>query len=199
MPPWYYRRRWRSNRRRRIPYRRWRFRKPVQRTFRRKPYRVRKLWRKKFKRKLKKITVKEWQPKKIRNCRIKGDLCLFACGQQRVPHNFTLYSESIVPEKEPGGGAWSIMQLTLRALWDEFVKFRNWWTTSNDNLPLVRFMNVKFKFYKSKHTDYIVIPHLCPPFAVTREDYLNTQPIRALMDRRKIIVPRLKPGDKKNT
>ncbi len=28
--------------------------------------------------------------------------------------------ESIIPVKEPGGGGWSVMQLTLRALYDEF-------------------------------------------------------------------------------
>ncbi len=89
------------------------------------------------------------------------------------------------------GGAWSIMQLTFRALYDEYKKYRNWWTTSNEGLPLVKYNGVTMKFYRSYYTDYIVIPVLCPPFTVTREDYLNTQPFRALMNKNKIIVPRL--------
>ncbi len=104
----------------------------------------------------------------------------------------------MVPEGEPGGGAWSIMQLTLRALWDEYVHFRNWWTKSNDGLPLVRYNYCKFKFYRAKECDYIVTPVLTPPFNVGRDDYLNTHPIRALMNRNKIIVTRQKPGQRKN-
>lgn len=99
-----------------------------------------------------------------------------------------MYAESIVPKREPGGGAWSIMQLTLRALYDEYKKYRNWWTFTNEGLPLVRYNGVKIKFYRSYYTDYIVIPVTCPPFSVTMEDYLNTQPFRALMNKNKIVI-----------
>lgn len=199
MPPFnFYRRRWRPNRQRWIRRRStWR-RRPRQ-TIRRRFYRKRWVRRrfKKPKRKLKKIIMKIWQPKSIRRCTIKGPLCLFACGIRNISNNFTLFSESIVPEGNSGGGAWSIMQLTLTALWDEYIHFKNWWTTSNDNHPLVRYLFCKFKFYKSLYTDYVVVPNLCPPFAVGRDDYLSTQPLRMLMNRHKIIVPRLQPGSKK--
>lgn len=122
---------------------------------------------------------------------------MLACGITKIANNFTLFSESIVPEGESGGGGWSIMQLTLTALWDEYIHFRNWWTTTNDNHPLVRYIKCKMKFYKSKHTDYVVVPQLCPPFAVTRDDYLSTQPLRMLMNRHKIIVPKLTSASKK--
>ena len=90
------------------------------------------------------------------------------------------------------------MQLTLRALFDEYKKYRNWWTVSNQGLPLVKYLGCQFKFYRSAQTDYIVIPILTPPYAVTEEIYLNTQPSRALMNRRKIVVPRLdRPWTKK--
>lgn len=199
MPAFYFRRRpWTTwKRRRRTTYRRRRFRGPLRRTFYRRRRVRKRLYKRHLRKKLKRITVKQWQPKKIRNCTIKGNLLLFACGQQRINDNFTLYSESIVPEKEPGGGAWAITQLTLNALWDEFKKYRCWWTTSNDALPLVRYIKCQLKFYRSKYTDYIVIPQLCPPFDVGRDDYLNTQPLRALMNKNKIIVPRLKPGSKR--
>ncbi len=83
------------------------------------------------------------------------------------------------------------MQLTLRALYDELLHNRNWWTGSNVNKPLVRYIGCSFKFYRSKHTDYIVSISLCPPFEVTALDYLNTQPSLHLMNKNKIIVPRL--------
>nr|UGV37177.1 MAG: ORF1 [TTV-like mini virus]UGV37251.1 MAG: ORF1 [TTV-like mini virus]UGV42461.1 MAG: ORF1 [TTV-like mini virus]UGV42606.1 MAG: ORF1 [TTV-like mini virus] len=192
MPPIYFRR-WRyrrpryTNRYRRQRYTR--YRRPRKLLFRRlwrRRFRVRR--RRRFKKKLSKIHINQWQPKTIRKCLIKGDLCLFACGRQKINHNYTLFAESIVPKKEPGGGAWSIMQLTFRALYDEYKKYRNWWTTSNEGLPLVKYNGVTMKFYRSYYTDYIVIPVLCPPFTVTREDYLNTQPFRALMNKNKIIV-----------
>nr|UGV37444.1 MAG: ORF1 [TTV-like mini virus] len=198
MPPFnFYRRRWRPNwrtyRKRRFPRRR----RPRQ-TFRRRIRRKRWVRRrfKNFNKKLKRITVKIWQPKSIRKCTIKGPLCLLACGIRNIANNFTLFSESYVPEGNSGGGAWSIMQLTLSALWDEYTHFKNWWTKSNDNHPLVRYLRCKFKFYKSIYTDYVVVPQLCPPFAVGRDDYLSTQPLRMLMNKNKIIVPKLQPGKK---
>lgn len=198
MPPFNrWRRYWNSNwsRYRRRRFRARRPRKTIRRRFRRRRW-VRRRF-KNYRKKLKKITVKEWQPKKIRKCTIKGPLCLLACGRFCIANNFTLFAESYIPEKNCGGGAWSIMQLTLQALWDEYVKFRNWWTVSNDGLPLVKYMYCKFKFYRSPHTDYIVIPSLCPPFSVTRDDYLNTQPLRALMNKNKIIVPKLRENSRK--
>ncbi len=201
MPPWNYYRRWRQ-RWRQPRWRRWirtrRPRKTIRRRFQRRRWVRRHRFYRPIKRKLKKVTLKEWQPQHIRKCTIKGDLLLAACGRQRINHNYTLWTESIVPKEEPGGGGWSIMQLTLRALFDEYKKYRNWWTVSNQGLPLVKYLGCQFKFYRSAQTDYIVIPILTPPYAVTEEIYLNTQPSRALMNRRKIVVPRLdRPWTKK--
>ncbi len=90
-----YRRRFYYRRKRR-PYRRlrpktWRTRRPFRPTFWRRRW-VRKRYRK-YKRKLSKITVKQWQPKTIHNCTIKGLLPVFVCGRTRICHNYTLYAE----------------------------------------------------------------------------------------------------------
>nr|UGV35352.1 MAG: ORF1 [TTV-like mini virus] len=199
MPPYNYnwRRRWFQRRRRRPWFRRRRPRK----TFRRRYYRrylVRRR-RKRFykKKKAARITVKEWQPQKIVKSTIKGDLCLIACGQQRQNFNFTLYMESIIPVKEPGGGGWSVMQLTLRALYDEFLHYKNYWTKGNQGLPLIKYSGCEFKFYRSQSTDYLVTICTCPPFEVTLDSYLNTQPSRQLMNYKTIIVPKLSKTFKK--
>ena len=195
----FYRRRWRPNRRwrwrRRFGTRR--LRRPVRRRFWRRNWVRRRYFTKKRKRKLKKIRLNQWQPDQIRKCRIKGQLCLLTCGKGKINNNFTLTSESYVPVKEPGGGGWSIMQLTLRALWDEYVHFRNWWTHSNCGLPLAKFLYVTVKFYKSNDTDYIVTVQHTGPFEVTRDIYLNTQPSRHMMNHRSFIVPKLNPNKKK--
>lgn len=197
----FYRRRWYSNRwpRRKRYFTRRRFRRPLRRRFwRRRWVRRRRLF--KFrKRKLRNIKLKEWQPETIRKCHIKGQLCLFTCGKGHINHNYILTSESYVPTSEPGGGSFSILQMTLRVLYDEYTAGRNWWTSSNSTLPLTRFLGVKLKFYKSEHTDYIVTIHRTGPFEVTRDSYLSTQPTRHLMNRRSFIVPKIGRGPNKKT
>nr|UGV35878.1 MAG: ORF1 [TTV-like mini virus] len=197
MPAFYRRWRWR----RRQPWRRRyftrRFRKPLRRKlYRRRHWVRRRLSKRHYKKKLKNIKLRQWQPTMIRKCNIKGHLCLFTCGKGRINHNYILTSESIVPTGEPGGGGWAIMQLTLGALWDEHIHFRNWWTSSNQGLPLCRYVRCTFKFYKSKDTAYIVTPQLYPPFEVTRDTYLNTQPLRHLMNRKSFIVPKRQDNKK---
>lgn len=200
MPPFnIYRRRWRTNRRWRPTrrFRRWRPRYTVRRRFWRR-HRVRRhFFNRKRKRKLKKIRLTQWQPDQIRKCHIKGHLCLLTCGKGKINNNFVLTAESYVPVRQPGGGAWSIMQLTLRALWDEHIHFRNWWTSSNCNLPLARYCGCSIKFYKSKDTDYIVTVQHTGPFEVTRDMYLSTQPSRHMMNRRSFIVTKLNPNKKR--
>lgn len=202
MPYFYqrYRRRRFPNRRRRHWNFSWRFRKAIRNRYRRR-FRVRRFFKRRYKkRKLKKITLKQWQPNTIRNCTISGHLPLILCGKHRVPHNFTLYAESIVPQKESGGGAWSFIQITLRALWDEYTKYRNWWTKGNEGLPLVKYRYTKITFYRSLDTDYIVTIIRCPPFSVTRENYLDTQPSRMLMNIHHILIPHLgRKNYKKNS
>nr|UGV37734.1 MAG: ORF1 [TTV-like mini virus] len=202
MPPFnFYRRRWYPNRRWRWRRRAraWRPRQTIRRRFRRRRWVRRRRFHRRFKRKLSKITLKQWQPKSIVKCNIKGNLCLFACGRYRTNHNYIITCESFVPVSEPGGGAWSILQFSLRVLYDEFVHARNWWTHSNQALPLARFLGSTFRFYRSAHTNYIVTPITCPPFEVTKEIYLDTQPSRRLMDKRSFVVPQLGRGPMKKT
>lgn len=114
-----------------------------------------------------------------------------------INNNFVLTSESIIPVGEPGGGGFSIMQMTLRALYDEYVHYRNWWTASNCGLPLVRYQGCSIKFYMSNDTDYIVTAQHTGPFEVTVDSYLNTQPSRHIMNRKSFIIPKLNPNKRK--
>nr|UGV42531.1 MAG: ORF1 [TTV-like mini virus] len=199
MPPYY---RWRYYRRKRPHWRRrhrWFRTRRTRKTFQPR-YRRRRTVRRRYRirRKLKKLKITEWQPKTIKKCRIKGQICLFQCGQGRIMHNYAQYQKSYVPPLEPGGGSWSSQIFTLGGLYDEYNLLHNWWTQSNDGLPLARFLGSKWKFYRSKHTDYIVQFQTCPPFTATEHLHLNSQPSRAIMNRHKIIVPKIgTPGIKK--
>nr|DAL04487.1 MAG TPA: TT viral orf 1 [Anelloviridae sp.] len=103
----------------------------------------------------------------------------------------------MTPVGEASGGGWSIQQFTLEALYIEYQKLRCFWTKSNLGLPFVRYTGCTFKFFKSKHTDYIVTWCICPPFGVNLEMFLNTQPQRQLFERHRIIIPQLNRYTKK--
>lgn len=197
---------WRPQRRplRRYYYRRWRRplrRRRLRKTFRRRFYRtrwVRRRFHKFYRRlKLKKLRLNQWQPKKIVKCRIKGDIPLFICGKKRIVHNYCLYKESNSSVGEATGGGWSLQMFNLDIFYQEFLKYKNYWTRSNQGLPLVRFIRTTLKFYKSKFTDYIVTIKRCPPFTATKDMYLNSHPQRQLMERYKILVPQLTSATRK--
>nr|UGV39511.1 MAG: ORF1 [TTV-like mini virus] len=189
---WY--RRYRQRRRRRRPLYRRRPRRTIQYRKRR-HHTVRR--KKKYKKKLKKLILKEWQPSKIKKCKILGFIQLFVCGKERLGFDYTNYKESTTPIGEASGGPFSMQLFTLSALYTEYIKHRAIWTTSNNGLPLVRFTGVTLTLFRSTFTDYIVTYSRCPPFSVTSDMYMNTQPIRQLLEKHKVIVPRLNANSKK--
>nr|UGV37667.1 MAG: ORF1 [TTV-like mini virus] len=197
----FYRRRWYPNRRwrRRRYFRRRRFGQTVRRRFRRRNWVRRRRHFRFRKRKLPAIRLKQWQPKTVRKCHIKGNLCLLTCGRGRINNNFIITSESYVPTSEPGGGSFSILQFTTRVLYDEYLAGRNWWTKGNTGLPLQRYIMAKLKFYRSSTTDYIVTINRTPPFEVSLDSYLSTQPTRHLMNHNSFIVPKIGRGPNKKT
>nr|UGV38797.1 MAG: ORF1 [TTV-like mini virus] len=203
MPPfrrWRWRRRQtaRTRRPRRFWFRRRRFRRTLQR---RRPYRrfwVRKL-RKLFRRKkLKYLPIRQWQPKNIKKCHIRGFKCLFWAGPDRDSNNYAQYQQSFTHPHQSGGGGWSLLVFSLQALWEEHQLDRNWWTTGNKNLPLVRYNGCKFKFYREEYNDYAVQYSLCYPMLDGKYTHANATPYNMLLQKHRIIVQskRTKPYGK---
>nr|UGV37471.1 MAG: ORF1 [TTV-like mini virus] len=182
----YQRRKWR---RRRLQYRR---RRPKQ-TFRRRRNYFRKVKRTFFKRfrlkKLKKLNLKQWQPRYIRKCHIKGYLQLFGGGVEKMSYNFAMYKDSYVPEYEPGGGGWSIQQLTLSNLYTQNKYLQNWWTVSNKGLNMCRYLRLKILLYRQKETDYIFNYRTEPPYDVSKYYYASMHPYKMLLFNQRIVVP----------
>nr|UGV42419.1 MAG: ORF1 [TTV-like mini virus] len=190
MPPFYrYRRPNFYSYRRRRYNRKWRPRK----TIRKRRFRRRQAVRKKRyyfkKKKLKKLRLTQWQPDRIRKCKIKGMFCLFQAGAGRYGNNFEMYKDSIVPPHEPGGGGWSIFQISLNNLYQEHAKLMNWWTKSNNDYNLCRYIQCKLKFYRTPDVDYVVQYQNQYPFEVGKFHYPSNHPQRLLMYHKKIIVP----------
>nr|UGV34253.1 MAG: ORF1 [TTV-like mini virus]UGV34515.1 MAG: ORF1 [TTV-like mini virus] len=184
-------------------YYRWRRRRPwygrPRKTFRRR-FPRRKRWVRRnyfFKKKLRKLRITEYQPKSIRKCTVKGLLCLFQTQQNRLSYNFDMYEESWVPEKLPGGGGFSLKNLTLYSLYQEHLHGHNIFTHSNDSYPLMRYTGCKLKFYQSEDTDYIVTYSNQWPLKSTMAMYNTMQPSLHLMQKNKIIVPSKKTKHKR--
>ncbi len=58
--------------------------------------------------------MKQWQPSKIRHCKIKGLMPLFLCNIYRLGNNLPIYNNSIVPELLPEGGDLAFINLPLK-------------------------------------------------------------------------------------
>lgn len=177
--------RWPYRRRRYRWPRRWRARKFIRRRYHRRRW-VRKYSRK---RKLSKITLKEFQPQKIRKTTVKGIYPLFICNKERISNNFIQFIDSVAPHLFPGGGGFSIMQFTLQGLFEEFIKASNWWTVSNCNLPLIRYRYCKLKLYRTEYFDYVTVINRCYPLKANDMLYMSTQPSIMGLTRHCIHVP----------
>nr|UGV37981.1 MAG: ORF1 [TTV-like mini virus] len=192
--PW--RRRYQRKRyyRSRRPYRYWRSRAPLRRRFRlyRRRRRVRKFRKRHFKKKLKYLILKEFQPKKIQKCKIKGFICLFQCGPHRLNREWTQFMTSFYPEYYEGGGGWSQLKFSLESLYEQYQLLRNHWTKSNVLMPLCRYTGCKFIFYRTPDVDYICHYSICYPMLDTVYQHTNAQPNNMFFYPQRILVPSLK-------
>lgn len=81
------------------------------------------------------------------------------------------------------------MQFSLQALYEQFIKTTNWWTRSNCNLPLIRYLGAKFKLYRAENYDYVVTIERCLPLQATDLMYISCHPAVMMMTKRAIFVP----------
>nr|UGV35436.1 MAG: ORF1 [TTV-like mini virus] len=176
---WYRRRRRWTWRRRRRPY--WR---GIRKTFRRRPRR--RNW---VRKKLKKLSIKQYQPPSIRKCRIRGMICLLQCSYARLTHNWTMYENTYAPPHLPNGGGFSIMKFSLQNLYDMHTYARNYWSQSNIHLPLVRYCGCKIRLYQSKTLDYLVKTQTSYPMTSGELTYPSTQPSVMLQTKKTHIIP----------
>lgn len=186
----YPRRRYYTKRRSWIP--RWRARNTFQRKYwrrkrkRRTKYKVKKF---KFYKKKKPIVLKQFQPYTVQRCKVLGYKCLFKGGPDRTNNNYIQYVYSTIPEKQPGGGGWSLLVFSLDSLYEDYKHLENVWTRSNAGLPLIRYRGCQFKFYQTEETDYVVTYDNCWPMVDTPHKHADSAPFRMLMKQHKIIVP----------
>lgn len=173
---------------RRRRYRRYWRRRPRQTFRRRRFWRKRRYWVRKPKRKLKKISISQWQPSTIKKLLIKGQYPLFAGTKDRIGNDYTAYVDEIAPKDVPGGGLYSITVFTLQGLYELHQKGRNWWTQSNCDLPLIRYQGCTIKLFYTPTSDYITTIVNCGELKANLEMFHSTQPSVLLLNKRKKVM-----------
>nr|UGV35746.1 MAG: ORF1 [TTV-like mini virus] len=174
------------------------YRRPIRRFrryWRRRPrttFRRRRLWRRRRfwvrKRKLKKITLKQWQPATIHKLTVKGQYPLFAGTSDRIGNDYTAYSDEIAPKDYPGGGLYGITVFTLQGLYELHQKARNWWTTTNCNLPLIRYSGCTIKLYYSNTVDYVSVIVNCGELKANEQMFQSCQPAVLMLNTKKKVM-----------
>lgn len=100
-----------------------------------------------------------------------------------------MWENSNTIENWPGGGGFSITKYSLDGLYEQHQLDRNWWTITNYNSPLVRYINCKLKLYQSYDVDYCVNYHLEFPMLATMLLYQASQPSFLMMSKNTVFIP----------
>nr|UGV35484.1 MAG: ORF1 [TTV-like mini virus] len=174
----YYWRKWR------YPRRRFRYRRPwswrTGGSFRR---RRRRRYKRRVRRKLKTLPLREWQPSHIRKMSIKGLYCLFQANKITFNKNFAQYESSITREGMAGGGGFSLLRFNLDCLFEQNELARNIWTQSNKYFPLFRYTGCSIKIYRPKYVDAVVKFQTCYPMSASKLLYTGCQPSIMMMSK----------------
>nr|UHK04285.1 MAG: ORF1 [Torque teno midi virus] len=194
MPFWW-------NRRRRPWFNRFRYKRRTYRT-RRKRFprrrrrrrftRRRRRRRTKVKKKKRFLKLLQWQPDSIRKCKIKAinTLLLGANGMQH--RNYTTDQNEWTLPKNPAGGGFSTTVFSLQYLYELYTLKKCIWTKPNVNFDLCRYTGCKFTFFRHPWWDFIVTTRLMYPMTLNFPDYIECQPLRMLLQQRKIVILSLK-------
>nr|UGV44928.1 MAG: ORF1 [Torque teno virus] len=213
---WWRRRAWRPRRR----WRRWRRRRPARRrrpgapryTRRRRVRRLRRRrrWRRRgwarraylrHRRRLKKrkkIVITQWNPSVVKKCVIRGHMPLLICGTGTTGTTYKNYGSHLHDYKkyDPFGGGISTLNFTLSYLYDEYVKHRNTWSRSNQDLELVRYKGCSFKLYRHETCDFFVTYNRKHPFTDSQLTGPMLHPANMMLRKKKIIVKSYKTRPK---
>nr|UGV45381.1 MAG: ORF1 [Torque teno virus] len=196
-PWWRRRRRRRWRRRRRRPRRRRTYRRRRPRRVRRRRGRWRRAYRRwgrrrRRRRHKKRLVLTQWQPPIVKKCFIIGYDPIIICGINRTTFNYTTHSEDFTYNNESFGGGLCTTQYTLRILFQEKLAQHNFWTASNEDLDLSRYLGGTFIFFRHPTVDFLVRVRTSPPFEDTDMTALSLHPGMMMLSKKVIKIPSLK-------
>lgn len=98
----------------------------------------------------------------------------------------------------PFGGGMTTDKFTLKILYNEYKRFINYWTASNEDLDLCRYLGTTLYVFRHPEVDFIIIINTSPPFLNTKITKPNIHPNIMALNPRARWIPSLKnrPGKK---
>lgn len=120
-----------------------------------------------------------------------GYLPIIICGENTSARNFATHSDDLI-SNGPYGGGMTTTKFTLRILYDEHLRHLNYWTVSNEDLDLCRYLGGTFYAYRHPTVDFIVQIHTSPPFLDTPLTGPSIHPGMLMLTKNKILIPSLK-------
>nr|UGV45204.1 MAG: ORF1 [Torque teno virus] len=180
----------RARRRRVRRKRRWRRRRGRRRRF---IYRKKRRYRRRRKRQ--KIIIKQWQPAVVRRCRIVGYMAALISGNGTFATNYSSHLEDRI-QKGPFGGGHSTMRFSLYVLYQEHLRHMNYWTYTNKDLELTRYLGATLTFYRHPTRDFIVTYSRRTPLGGNILTAPSLHPGNAMLSKRKILIPSLETRPK---
>lgn len=96
----------------------------------------------------------------------------------------------------PFGGGISSMRFTLRILYDQFTRGQNFWTKTNEDLDLARFLGSRWRFYRHPEVDFIVTYETSAPFTDSLVSGPHQHPGIQMLMKKKILIPSFKTRPK---
>ncbi len=90
--------------------------------------------------------------------------------------------------KAPGGGGFGCQLFSLGTLYTDWVFKKNIWTHTNIYYDLVRYLGVRFTFYRHPETDFIIAYDNQPPFDIQKLTYMYCHPSNLLLAKHKKIL-----------
>lgn len=120
-----------------------------------------------------------------------GYLPLIICGENTSARNFATHSDDLI-SNGPYGGGMTTTKFTLRILYDEHLRHLNYWTVSNEDLDLCRYLGGTFYAYRHPTVDFIIQIHTSPPFLDTPLTGPSIHPGMLMLAKNKILIPSLK-------
>nr|UGV44857.1 MAG: ORF1 [Torque teno virus] len=200
---WWWRRRWtrgrvrrrRTRRAGRRPRRRRVRRRRAWRRGRRKTFRRRRRRKRKGRRHRAKLIIRQWQPEVVRKCLIIGYFPMIICGQGRWSENYSSHLEDRVVKQAFGGGH-ATTRWSLKVLYEENLRHLNFWTWSNRDLELARYLRVTWTFYRHQDVDFIVYFNRKSPMGGNIYTAPMMHPGALMLSKHKILVKSFKTKPK---
>lgn len=114
------------------------------------------------------------------------------CGLNKTSTNFSSHIDDFTFNNQAYGGGLCTHRYSLRTLFDDFLTHHNFWTASNKDLDLGRYLGCQIIFYRHPTVDFIARIRTTPPFEDTDSTAMTLHPGMLMLSKKRILIPSLR-------